>query len=121
LRMNIPSLEIFWRFLNLGLGFAKFRFRQIDISTNDTLFELNFDFVLQMRSPNHHWGIRNDFTGEGVPAPIFVYRMDPFEQVDELDGFTDIIYTMNWSPDGRYLAAIGEPDLVMVWEFVETE
>jgi WD40 repeat protein len=98
-----------------------FRFRQVDLLTGDTLIELDFDFVVRMRSPNHHWVVRNDITGEGIPTPILVYRMNSFEQVGELDGFTEIIYTMNWSPDGRYLAAIGEPHLVMVWEFIETE
>jgi WD40 repeat protein len=94
--------------------------RRIDLTTGETTQEIRADRLPLYRSPDRHWLVGADFSPDAiVPAQIYVYHSEPYELVTTLEGHCDMLRSIQWSPDSRYFASVGDPNNVIVWEVVE--
>jgi WD40 repeat protein len=95
-------------------------FRRINLETDEILLERSFNQFSSyvFLSPDWRWITVNNTNFEpDVPVTLDVYNLETLEFVATLEGHTEIIRHISWSPDNTHFATIGEPNLV-VWEIV---
>ena len=93
-----------------------------DLTTGETISETVYDDRILRMSPDRRWLLADGTTFEpGVPAPIHVYQAEPFSLVATLEGHTEIVRFIRWSPDSRRFASVGGPALIIVWELVGSD
>jgi WD40 repeat protein len=62
------------------------------------------------------WGPDGTMVALAVDNSIWLYYSDTLENIGHLDGHTDEVLTLDWSPDGLYLASGGMDDTIRIWD-----
>jgi WD40 repeat protein len=113
---GFQSLRLNGNVLELAENWDLYNF---DLTTGTQINHVHLDHFIMDVSPDGQWGLSDDtlYRAEGKSfVTLYIYQLDPYQQVTSIDSPTDFIYSGGWSPTGRYIITLGQNG-VIVWEF----